>query len=418
MPESTPKKRATRSSRRSVREPSHARSRSRSSRTTDPLGPGGSIEEAGAGTAPNGRLPTVSQLIVRAGIAAWSLVGALVILAAVAYVLRQVDAIFPPVIFAFIIVLLLEPFVAGLVARGIRRGAAVAIVYAALLAAVVGGSSVAIPAMVRQGQQFAQDVPGLLEEGGSIAATTFRRLNQDEIGRRVKRSITEYVNENAGSVTENVSRFARIGLRLANFAVTVVIGLILGIYGLLALPRMSATFNRVVSADRRAQIAPVSARVREVFTGFLRARLIVSAVVGGLATFGLWALGMPFWLILGLIVGITNLIPMIGSFIGGIPIVLVALLTKPPLFVLIVLVVLVVAHAVDGYILSPIVLRETANLHPIVVLVAVLIGGALLGVWGILAAVPVAGAIQVLVLELLRKRRMEMETEAVGESPA
>ena len=70
---------------------------------------------------------------------------------------------------------------------------------------------------------------------------------------------------------------------------------------------------------------------------------------------------------------------------------LVAVLTKPPSFLFVVLVVILVAHAVDGYILSPIVLRETTNLHPVVILLAVLVGAELLGFWGILAAIPVAG---------------------------
>ena len=114
-------------------------------------------------------------------------------------------------------------------------------------------------------------------------------------------------------------------------------------------------------------------------------------MVGLLATLGFWAIHMPFWLVLGVVVGVANLIPMLGSWIGGIPVALVAVLTKPPSFLFVVLVVILVAHAVDGYILSPIVLRETTNLHPVVILLAVLVGAELLGFWGILAAIPVAG---------------------------
>ena len=89
----------------------------------------------------------------------------------------------------------------------------------------------------------------------------------------------------------------------------------------------------------------------------------------------------------------ANLVPMLGSWIGGIPVALVALLTKPPSFLLVVLAVIVVAHTVDGFILSPIVLKGTTNLHPVVILLAVLLGADLLGFWGILAAIPVAGII-------------------------
>jgi predicted PurR-regulated permease PerM len=70
------------------------------------------------------------------------------------------------------------------------------------------------------------------------------------------------------------------------------------------------------------------------------------------------------------------------------------LLTKPASYLLIVLVVVVVAHLIDGFILSPIVLKETTNLHPVVILLAVLVGAELMGFWGILAAIPMAGVIQ------------------------
>jgi predicted PurR-regulated permease PerM len=127
--------------------------------------------------------------------------------------------------------------------------------------------------------------------------------------------------------------------------------------------------------------------------GFVRARLIVSAAVGVLATIGLWAVHMPFWLLLGVVVGVANLIPMLGSWIGGIPVAVVSLATKSPSFLLVVIPVIVVAHLIDGWILSPIVLKETTDLHPVVILLAVALGAELMGFWGILAAIPVAGVI-------------------------
>jgi len=72
----------------------------------------------------------------------------------------------------------------------------------------------------------------------------------------------------------------------------------------------------------------------------------------------------------------------------------VVLLTKPPSYLLLAVAVMVLSHMVDGFILSPLVLKETTNLHPVVILLAVLVGADVLGFWGILAAIPVAGMIQ------------------------
>jgi len=103
---------------------------------------------------------------------------------------------------------------------------------------------------------------------------------------------------------------------------------------------------------------------------------------------------MPFWLILGILVGIANLIPVLGSWIGGIPVLLVALLTKPPSFLFVAGAVMLGAHLVDGWILSPLVFKGTLDLHPVVTLLAVVIGAELLGLWGVLLGVPIAGLIQ------------------------
>jgi predicted PurR-regulated permease PerM len=91
---------------------------------------------------------------------------------------------------------------------------------------------------------------------------------------------------------------------------------------------------------------------------------------------------------------VANLVPTLGSFIGGVPVVLVALLTKPPAFVFAAVAVMVVAHAVDGYVLSPIILKETVGLPPVVVLLSVVIGAEVMGIIGIFVAIPVAGIVQ------------------------
>jgi predicted PurR-regulated permease PerM len=189
------------------------------------------------------------------------------------------------------------------------------------------------------------------------------------------------------------------GLKLAHAGLVMLLGGFLGFLLLLSLPETARGFLALIPPGSRDKIAPPLAEVRRIVSGYVRARLIVSAVVGGLATIRLAAIHMPFWLVLGAIVGVANLIPMLGSWIGGAPVALVALLTKPPSFLIVVLAVVVASHLIDGFVLSPIILKETTNLHPVVILLAVLLGAELLGFWGILAAIPVAGVIHFAIRE-------------------
>jgi len=99
----------------------------------------------------------------------------------------------------------------------------------------------------------------------------------------------------------------------------------------------------------------------------------------------------------------------LGSWIGGVPVVLVALLTKPPPYLFAAIGVIIVAHLIDGWILSPLVIKGTLQLQPVVTLLAVVIGAELLGVWGALIAVPVAGVIQYVARLMLAPYRRTLE---------
>src|SRR5436190_19220302 len=99
-----------------------------------------------------------------------------------------------------------------------------------------------------------------------------------------------------------------------------------------------------------------------IVAGYVRARFIVSAVVGILSTIGLVVVGMPFPLVLRFWVGLANLVPTLGAHIGGAPVVLVALLTKPPAYVFSAVIVIMGAHAVDGLIVSLLVPKDTTDL--------------------------------------------------------
>jgi predicted PurR-regulated permease PerM len=195
-------------------------------------------------------------------------------------------------------------------------------------------------------------------------------------------------------VRGELNTFVGAGMGLAHAGLVLVLGGFLGFLLLLSLPSMAGGMRALVPVSLRGEVDPWLGQVQQLLGGYVRARLLVSGAVFVLATIGLWAVGMPFWLLLGFIVGVANLIPMFGAWIGAIPVVLVSLATKPPAFLLLVLVVIAVAHVVDGYVLSPIVLKGATQLHPVVVLLVVLVGADLFGFWGVLAAIPVAGIVQ------------------------
>jgi predicted PurR-regulated permease PerM len=330
------------------------------------------------------------------GVVAWTGLGLAVVVWAFARILEELSGLLPYLVVAAMVVFILDPPVRRLASLGVPRRAAATIVFVAAVGLTTLVLSLAVPVLISQGRTLATSSSGLLRSGG-----VFGRLSRstNPVLRQVGQASSNWLRDHAGSAPQALDTLTNVVLKLAQAGLVMILGGFLGFLLLLSLPETTRGLLTMIPPASRNRVGPPLEEVRRIVSGFVRARLIVSGVVGLLATIGLWAIHMPFWLLLGTIVGVANLIPMLGSWIGGIPVAFVALLAKPPSFLFVVLAVVVAAHLVDGWILSPLVLKETTDLHPVVILLAVLIGADLLGFWGILAAIPVAGVINFMIRE-------------------
>jgi predicted PurR-regulated permease PerM len=336
---------------------------------------------------PGGR----ARRIVGWGVVAWTGIGAAILIWIFGRVLGRLAGVIPYLVMAAMVVFVLNPAVRRLAALGVPRRVAATVVFAAAVALTALLIDLAVPVMIRQGQSLASSSPAYIQKSGGIFNGLSRSSNP--LLHQIGTGGSNWLRDHAGSAPKALQTAASAGLKFAHAGLVMLLGGFLGFLLLLSLPETARGLLALIPPSRRDKIAPPLAEVRRIVSGYVRARLIVSAVVGVLATIGLALIHMPFWLVLGAIVGVANLVPMLGSWIGGVPVALVSLLTKPPSFLLIVLAVVIASHLVDGFVLSPIVLKETTNLHPVVILLAVLLGAELLGFWGILAAIPVAGVV-------------------------
>jgi predicted PurR-regulated permease PerM len=145
--------------------------------------------------------------------------------------------------------------------------------------------------------------------------------------------------------------------------------------------------------------------------GYVTGNLLISLIAGGLTTVVLLIMGVPYAVALGLIVAILDLIPLAGATIAAILIGVVAFLHSIPAGIVVV-VFFVVYQQVENHVLQPVIYGRTVQLSPLAVLVSILIGAELAGILGALAAIPVAGSIQVLILDW-RKHRHERPEAAL-----
>jgi predicted PurR-regulated permease PerM len=347
-----------------------------------------------------------SRRFAQAGLVVWAAIGVALLLGTGIFLLARLSGLLPYLVVAGLVVLILGPVVRGLERLRMPRQLAATVTFAAAAVAVPAVAPLIVRAFVQQLTSLLENSPEALQEGGlvrNLVASNNRLLHSLGV------NVTKWVAEHQTRAPEYLGNVA---VGVARASVVILLGGVLGYVLLVSRPQVGRFTLLLVAPSRRQGVQDVIDEMGRIVGGYVRARFIVSAVVGVIATIGLFLVHMPSWLVLGFWVGLANLIPTFGAYIGGAPVVLVALLTRPPQYVLLALAVITLSHVVDGFFLSPLVLKETTHLHPVVVLLVVIAGAEVAGLWGVLAAIPVAGIAQFMVKRWIKPRIMGPEPMA------
>ncbi len=285
----------------------------------------------------------------------------------------------------------LEPAVAFFTRKGVRRSLAVLIVV--FLATAVVGAFVysAISPIEREINQLIKQVPMWRTEIASGKGT---------IGHLAKQlHLSDYLSASrAGSIASDLASGALGAGKIVLSAVSsFLIVVVLTIYFLAALPAIKAFSSHLVPESRRRRYLVLLDEVLAGVGGYLLGNLFTS-LIAGVGTF-LWAtaLGIPYPILLGLLVAFLDLIPVVGSTIAGVIVSLVALTVSLPVAAS-TAAFYIAYRFVEDYLLVPRVMRHAVNVSPVLTVLAVIIGGSLLGIIGALVAIPIAAGIK-LVLE-------------------
>ena len=217
---------------------------------------------------------------------------------------------------------------------------------------------------------------------------------------QLQQKITDAVNGSGGSVLSDV---VRVGGTVFGAIADSLIVVVLTVYFLVDLPRIRATLYRLVPGSRRPRAILIGDAVFAKVGAYVVGNVLIS-VIAGIATFTwLTVFDVPYALLLGILVALLDLIPVVGSTVAGVVVALVALTVSLPV-ALGTVVFFVVFRLLEDYLLVPKIIGRAVDVPALVTVVAVLIGGALLGVIGALVAIPIAAALQLLAEEVLYPR--------------
>jgi len=257
-----------------------------------------------------------------------------------------------------------------------------------------------VPPVVDEVDEFASDVPSYIDELRS--SSTLRRYD-DRYG------ITEQLERQAATLPRRLGDAAgalqnvTVGVFSAIFQLIVV--LVMTFFLLLDGKRAIAFFYREAGPEREERVSTIAGHVYRAVGGYVTGAFSI-AFIAGVATYVmLLALGVPFAVPLSVLMAFFVLIPLVGATIGGVIIAVVAGVDNFPTGLIAWLVFLVVYQQIENNVLQPFVYRRTLALHPLLVIVAVLVGASLLGILGALLALPAAATLQILVKDYYHFRR-------------
>ena len=314
---------------------------------------------------------------------------------------------------ALFLALALNPAVSALEQRGWRRGLAITATFLALFLIIAGLAALVIPQLVSQISGFVDAVPGYVHDltrGKGPLGFLERKYHIVEKLRQAS---------SAGGATKLAGGAGAV-LSLTRSVLTGVVGVVtiifLTIFMLLEGPAWWQRGLALVPPESRPRWRNVGYQIGRTVSGYVSGNLVISLTAGLTSAIVLLIMGVPFPLALGLLVAILDLIPLAGATLAAIVLAAVGFITSIAAGVVI-LAYFVIYQQVENHILQPLVYGRTVQLSPLVVLIAILIGSQLAGVLGALGAIPIAGSLQILLIDWLRHRRRARDDLGEEEQP-
>jgi len=351
-----------------------------------------------------------SERLRRVALIVWIAVGAVALGYVLLIVAGSIRVIWLPIAFGAGIVLLLEPLVRAFERMRMPRPVAAFLALLALIGVLFAIAALVYPTIREQAAEVGQQLPDLYlaginwvrEIGTSLGLDVDELLSQD--------AIEAWLNDPANQETVQnllLGFGAGAGQVIRGVAEAVaVLGLapVLALYILIDLERFKASALEVTPPKHREEFAFVSGQVATALSSFVRGQLLVAIIVGFASSLGMWLIDLPFWLLIGIIAGFLNLIPFLGPVVGGALAALVALLNGDVTQAIWAVLIMIAIQQLDNHVITPLVQRTRVNLSPLVIVLALIIGGTVAGLLGVLVAVPMTAAIRIIVGHLWRTR--------------
>ena len=343
----------------------------------------------------------------------------LAVLAVLAYVVYLVPSVLTTVIGGLAFALVLS-YPVAFFSRFVRRSIAILLSFLLVIGIFTLAALYLVPLVLGQLTAFAGAVPGITAtaEGYLSDALTFLQnrgllpTDPEEVASRVRDTLTNYAQTAASYLLGGTLSVVTGTL---NFALTLIGVLFVGAYMIVDARRIEAAYLRAAPHRYRWDARTLWDAFGYTLSRYLGGLALVLLIQGAVSAIGLAFIGVPYALALGAFVSVTAIIPYLGAFIGAVPALLVALATGGLADAFLTALLFLGVQQLEGNFLTPKIQGDTLHVHPILVFLAVIVGGGLYGIFGVIVAVPALAVLRVLFdffrVRLRTKDRNEGQTK-------
>ncbi len=304
--------------------------------------------------------------------------------------LREILWVVNLLIISVLVVYTISPGVTFLTEKKFPHWLAVTLVYLAFLALIVLMFYLVIPILINEIVELTQ----LLPRYSILIQPVIFDLIQFIQSPQFEEVLISLINQIPSNLQQFLNQATSITFTLFSRLTEILIILFLVFYLLKDLTKIRRGIINAVPLTYRKETTRILVVLNEKVGAYLRGNLLRCGFVGVLTGTGLLILGMPFYFVLGVFAGLMNIICYIGPYIAAVPAVLISLSPDTPGTVVIIIFYMLV-QAIDAFVLTPLLLGKAVDIRPFTIIVAILIGGKLLGVLGIILAIPFAATLKV-----------------------
>ena len=308
-----------------------------------------------------------------------------------------------PFIIAFAIAFIFEPIIEKLEAKKMNRKVAIALILFIILGILIVFFRLFLPLMVKQLNAIIEQIPSYFEQIKELMNKINQKINS------ITGTYTLDYDKIEAFIVEYVSKIvAKIGnilQRSFSYIISVFITPILVIYFMADYPNIENYFKKKLLEKNKKVTYECLSKIKQSLQQYVKGVLIVMTILIAMSTLVFSLLGIQYAIVFGIIVGITDIIPYIGPYIGGGIVVIFTLATNPTK-TLFVIISIVIMQFLEGNLLVPKIQSKTLKTKPLIVLLSVAFFGEILGIFGILIAVPMSRIIEIVIQSWYSYKKM------------